>query len=89
MHDAMRSADPSGGLEKCWQGKEMLRQLLALAGSNPTQARSGTTDRRPLRRLRNRAAPPARLDGVRVATIDHQGLRTGISNGRTEGYNRM
>jgi len=22
MHDAMRAADPSGGLERCWQGKE-------------------------------------------------------------------
>ena len=26
---------PSGGLEKCWQGKEMLRHLLALAGTDP------------------------------------------------------
>ena len=35
LHDAMRAADPSGGLEKCWQGKEMLRWLLALAGTEP------------------------------------------------------
>ena len=31
MHAAMRTADPSGGLEKCWQAKELLRGLLRLA----------------------------------------------------------
>ena len=35
LHDAMRDADPTGGLERCWQGKEMLRRLLALAGTDP------------------------------------------------------
>ena len=35
MHDAMHAADPSGGLEKCWQGMEMLRRLLAFAGTDP------------------------------------------------------
>src|SRR6476620_9068548 len=39
MHAAMRAADPSGGLEKCWQGKEMLRALLALAGSDPDRGK--------------------------------------------------
>ena len=34
----MRAADPSGGLEKCWQGKELLRQLLGLAGTDPDRS---------------------------------------------------
>jgi hypothetical protein len=38
LHDAMRTADPSGGLEKCWQGREMLRGLLALAGTDPDRS---------------------------------------------------
>ena len=62
MHDAMGIADPSGGLEKCWQAKELLRNPLTLA-------RSGGPDRSliwqrltdfytPLRGLRDRPAPP-------------------------------
>jgi len=35
VQDAMRRADPSGGLEKCWQGKELVRKLLKLASTNP------------------------------------------------------
>ena len=92
MHDAMRSADPSGGLEKCWQGKEMLRQLLALAGSNPDRStiwnqltdfyvHCADSEIAQLRRLAWTvyAWQPSIIEG----------LRTGISNGRTEGYNRM
>jgi transposase len=92
MHDAMRVADPSGGLEKCWQGKEMLRQLLALAGTDPDRSRiwnqltdfyvhcadSGIAQ---LRRL------AWTVYAWQASIIE--GLRTGISNGRTEGYNRI
>jgi hypothetical protein len=39
VQDAMRRADPSGGLEKCWKGKELLRTLLKLAGTNPDRGR--------------------------------------------------
>jgi hypothetical protein len=38
LHAAMRAADPSGGLEKCLQGKEMLRGLLAWPGPTRTGA---------------------------------------------------
>ncbi len=76
MHDAMRRADPSGGLEKCWQGKEMLRPLLALAGTDPDRnliwnqltdfyTHCADSEIAP--------APPARLDRPRVAAIDHRG----------------
>jgi len=41
LHDAMRAADPSGGLEKCWQGEEMLRPLLALPGTDPDRSLIG------------------------------------------------
>jgi len=35
----VRRADPSGDLEKCWKGKELLRTLLKLAGTNPDRGR--------------------------------------------------
>ena len=73
-------------------GKEMLRQLLALAGSNPDRNRiwnqltdfyfhcadSGIAQ---LRRL------AWTVYAWQASIIE--GLRTGISNGRTEGYNRI
>jgi len=92
MHDAMRVADPSGGLEKCWRGKEMLRQLLALAGSNPDRSRiwNQLTD------FYVQCADSEIAQLRRLAWTVHawqpsiiEGLRTGISNGRTEGYNRI
>jgi transposase len=75
LHDAMRVADPSGGLEKCWQGKEMLRQLLGLAGTDGPEPDLGAPDRllHALRRLRDPPAPPARLDRQRLAAVDHPG----------------
>lgn len=92
MHDAMRTADPSGGLEKCWQGKEMLRALLALAGTDPDRNRiwnqltdfyihCADSEIHQLRRLAWTvyAWQPSIIEG----------LKTGISNGRTEGYNRI
>jgi transposase len=92
MHDAMRVADPSGGLEKCWQGKEMLRALLALAGTDPDRNRiwnqltdfyvhCADSEIHQLRRLAWTvyAWQPSIIEG----------LKTGISNGRTEGYNRI
>ena len=35
----MRRADPTGGREKCWQGKGLLRDLLKLAGTRPDLGR--------------------------------------------------
>ena len=82
LHDAMRAADPSGGLEKCWQGKEKLRRLLALAGTEPdrnliwtrlTDFYTHCADSEVAQLgLRGRPAPPARVDRSRLATIDHR-----------------
>jgi transposase len=92
MRDAMRVADPSGGLEKCWQGKEMLRGLLALAGSNPDRNRiwNQLTDFY-LYCADSEIAQLRKLAWTVYAWQPSiiEGLRTGISNGRTEGYNRI
>ena len=92
MHDAMRVADPSGGLEKCWQGKEMLRRLLALAGNDPDRGRIWNQLTDFYLHCADSEIPQLR----RLAWTVHawqpsiiEGLRTGISNGRTEGYNRI
>ena len=76
MHDAMRAADPSGGLEKCWQAKEMLRDLLALAGTD------GPDRSLIWQRLTDfythcadseiAPAPTARVDRERLAALDHR-----------------
>jgi transposase len=92
LHDAMRVADPSGGLEKCWQGKEMLRQLLGLAGTDPDRSliwghltdfymHCADSEIHQLRRL------AWTVNAWQPSII--QGILTGISNGRTEGYNRI
>ena len=92
MHDAMRRADPSGGLEKCWQGKEMLRKLLSLAGTDPDRnliwnkltdfyVHCADSEIAQLRRL------AWTVHAWQTSIIE--GLITGISNGRTEGYNRI
>jgi hypothetical protein len=87
----MARADPSGGLEKCWRGKELLRVLLALAGTEPDRTRiwnalaafythcadSGVSQ---LRRL------AWTINAWQSSVV--AGIITGISNGRTEGYNR-
>jgi len=92
MHEAMRTADPSGGLEKCWQGKEMLRRLLALAGSNPDRNRiwNQLTDFY-IHCADSEIAQLRRLAWTVYAWQSSiiEGLQTGISNGRTEGYNRI
>ena len=92
MHDAMRRADPSGGLEKCWQGKEMLRRLLALAGTDPDRNLIWN----PLTDFYVHCADSEIAQLRRLAWTVHawqpsiiEGLITGISNGRTEGYNRI
>jgi transposase len=93
MHDAMGIADPSGGLEKCWQAKELLRNLLSLA-------RTGGPDRsliwRRLADFYTHCADSEIAQLRRLAwTVNAwqpsviEGLITGISNGRTEGYNRI
>src|SRR5664279_2003896 len=93
MHDAMRTADPSGGLEKCWQAKELLRNLLRLA-------RTGGPDRsliwQRLADFYTHCADSEIAQLRRLAwTVNAwqpsviEGLITGISNGRTEGYNRI
>ena len=92
MHAAMRVADPSGGLEKCWQGKEKLRSLLALAGTGPDRSliwkrltdfytHCADSEIPQLRRL------AWTVNAWQPSIIE--GLITGISNGRTEGYNRI
>jgi len=91
MRDAMRTADPSGGLEKCWQAKELLRGLLRLA-------RTGGPDRsliwQRLTAFYRHCADSEIAQLRRLAwTVNAwqpsiiEGLMTGISNGRTEGYN--
>jgi len=93
MHDAMRTADPSGGLEKCWQAKELLRGLLRLA-------RTGGPDRsliwQRLTAFYTHCADSEIAQLRRLAwTVNAwqpsiiEGIVTGISNGRTEGYNRI
>jgi transposase len=92
MHDAMRVADPSGGLEKCWQGKEMLRRLLTLAGTDPDRSKiwNRLTDFY-IHCADSEIAQLRRLAWTVYAWQPSiiEGLRTGISNGRTEGYNRI
>ena len=88
----MRRGDPTGGLEKCWQGKEMLRDLLKLAGTTPDRGRiwNALTDfythcaDSGVAQLRRLAWTVNAWQGSIIA-----GLLTGISNGRTEGYNRI
>jgi len=92
LHDAMRAADPSGGLEKCWQGKEKLRRLLALAGTEPDRNLIWTR----LTDFYTHCADSEVAQLRRLAWTVHawqpsiiEGLITGISNGRTEGDNRI
>ena len=89
LRDAMRAADPSGGLEKCWQGKEMLRRLLAFAGKNPDRTLIWNT----LADFYTHCADSQIAQLRRLAwTVNAwqpsiiEGLITGISNGRAEGY---
>jgi hypothetical protein len=76
LHDALRRADPSGGLEKRRQAKELLGDLLGprthrWTGSEPDLA---ATDGllHALRRLRDRPTPPAGPDRERLATLRHR-----------------
>jgi len=93
MHDAMRTADRSGGLENCWQAKELLRNLLALAGGGGPD-RSLIWER--LTDFYMHCADSEIAQLRRLAwTVNAwqpsiiEGLVTGISNGRTGGYNRV
>jgi transposase len=92
VREAMRRADPSGGLEKCWQGKELLRKLLKLAGTNPDRGQIFNA----LTAFYLHCADSEISQLRRLAWTVHAwqnsiiaGLHTGISNGRTEGYNRI
>ena len=92
VDEAMRRADPSGGLEKCWQGKELLRKLLKLAGTNPDRGQIFNA----LTAFYLHCAASEISQLRRLAWTVHAwqnsiiaGLHTGISNGRTEGYNRI
>ena len=38
MFQAMKVADPTGGLRNCWRAEELLRHLLKLAGTEPDWA---------------------------------------------------
>lgn len=93
MHQAMKTADPTGGLQKCWQVKELLRHLLKLAGTDPDWALvwRGLTD------FQMFCADHIHIPQIRrlAQTVDDwrssiiEGIFTGISNGRAEGYNRI
>ncbi len=93
MHQAMKTADPAGGLQKCWQAKELLRHLLKLAGTDPdwalvwrrlTDFQMFCADHIQIRQIRRLAQT---VDDWRSSIIE--GIFTGISNGRSEGYNRI
>jgi hypothetical protein len=92
LHDVMRAADPSGWLEKCWQGKEILWRLLTLAGTEPDRNLIWTR----LTDFYTHCADSEVAQLRRLAWTVHawqpstiEGLITGISSGRTEGYNRI
>ena len=93
MHQAMKAADPTGGLRKCWQAKELLRHLLKLAGTDPdwalvwqrlTDFQIFAADNIDIPQIRRLAQT---VDDWRSSIIE--GIFTGISNGRAEGYNRI
>jgi hypothetical protein len=89
MHASMRAAHPSGGLEKCWQGKEMLRALLALAGTDPDRSLIWN---RPTYFYTHTHCADSKIAQLRrlAWTVNAwqssiiEGLITGISNGRTQ-----
>src|ERR1700712_1736082 len=93
MHQAMKTADPTGGLQKCWKAKELLRHLLKLAGTKPDWAQVW----RRLTDFQMLAADNIDIPLIRrlAQTVDDwrssiiEGIFTGISNGRSEGYNRI
>lgn len=89
----MKTADPTGGLQKCWKAKELLRHLLKLAGTDPdwalvwrrlTDFQTFCIDNIHIRQIRRLAHT---VDDWRSSIIE--GIFTGISNGRSEGYNRI
>jgi len=89
----MKTADPTGGLQKCWKAKELLRHLLKLAGTDPDWALvwQRRTDFQMfcaahihIRQIRRLAQT---VEDWRSSIIE--GIFTGISNGRSEGYNRI
>ena len=93
MHHAMKTADPTGGLQKCWQAKELLRHLLKLAGTDRdwaqvwrwlTDFQMFCAENIEIRQIRRLAQT---VDDWRSSIIE--GIFTGISNGRSEGYNRI
>jgi transposase len=93
MHQAMKTADPTGGLQKCWRAKELLRHLLKLAGTEPdwalvwqrlTDFQVFAADNIHIPQIRRLAQT---VDDWRSSIIE--GIFTGISNGRSEGYNRI
>ena len=93
MFQAMKTADPTGGLHNCWRAKEMLRHLLKLAGTEPdwaqvwqrlTDFQMFCADHLDIRQIRRLAQT---VDDWRSSIIE--GIFTGISNGRSEGYNRL
>ena len=94
MFQAMKAADPAGGLRKSWQAEELLLHLLKLAGTEPawallwqrlTHFQMFCAERIDIRR-RSAASPTPSTTGVPEII---EGIFTGISNGRPEGYNRI
>jgi transposase len=92
MHRAMATADPTGGLEKCWRAKELLRQVLALAGTGVDRTLIWNRLTNFYSHCADSDVPQLRRLAWTVNAWQRSiiaGLVTGISNGRTEGYNRI
>lgn len=92
MFTAMRAADPTGGIEKCWTAKELLRQLLQQSGPRADRSRIWQM----LTRFYQFCADSGVKQLIRLGwTINAwqqqilNGLFSGLSNGRTEGHNRI
>jgi transposase len=88
----MTKADPSSGLEKCRRGKELLRKLLAMAGTHPDRTRTWNALAAFYTHCADSGVPQLRRLAWTINAWQHSviaGIETGISNGRTEGYNRI
>jgi transposase len=86
------TGDPGAEILSAWVVKEDLRALLALAGTNPTRPEI----RARLETFYGHAAASTAPEAHRLAaTVEawwpaiEAGLRTGYSNARSEGYNRL
>ncbi|AZI57433.1 hypothetical protein EH165_03915 [Nakamurella antarctica] len=92
MLTAIRAADPTGGLEKCWQAKEKLRSVLSLAGTNPGRSQVWNLLIDFYQHCADADVPQLRRLAWTITIWQPSiiaGINTGISNGKTERYNRI